>query len=387
MMRMGVGSGQGADSAAAGRGAARQALERLGPGKPDLVLVFASIHFDLPEALKGIREVTGDAPLLGCSTAGEIGTEGVQRNSIVAAAFALPDRKLVTAMVQGPNPDSRAMGRDLAQQLLAAGAKGTAIVFSDGLRGNGTELVRGIYEFLGPACAIAGGAAGDDLRIQETYQIFGDKVHTDSVAGVCLNGLEAGIALKHGFAPVGRPMLITKSAGNQVLEINSKPAAQAYLEYFGLKREDFAGVPFANIPGAHDHPLGIPKLGNEFLIRHFIADTPQGAIVCTGDMPQDHIVRIMHGTTDTLIEAAREASRQALAALGSKKPAAALIFNCASRLMLFGERAQEELDAIKSVIGPDVPMAGFYTYGEMGKFKWGQPMLHNLTLAVCLLPQ
>ena len=110
MMRMGVGSGQGADSAAAGRGAARQALERLGPGKPDLVLVFASIHFDLPEALKGIREVTGDAPLLGCSTAGEIGTEGVQRNSIVAAAFALPDRKLVTAMVQGPNPDSRAMG-------------------------------------------------------------------------------------------------------------------------------------------------------------------------------------------------------------------------------------------------------------------------------------
>ena len=76
MLRMGVGSGQGADSAAAGRCAARQALERLGPGKPDLVLVFSSIHFDLPEALKGIREVTGDAPLLGCSTAGEIGTGG-----------------------------------------------------------------------------------------------------------------------------------------------------------------------------------------------------------------------------------------------------------------------------------------------------------------------
>ena len=167
----------------------------------------------------------------------------------MAAAFATPDRKLVTGMVQGPNPDSRAMGRDLAKQLLAAGAKGTAIVFSDGLRGNGTELVRGIYEFLGPSCAISGGAAGDDLRIQETYQFFGGEVHTDSVTGFCLNGSEAGIALKHGFSPVGRPMLITKSAGNQLLEIDSKPAAQAYLEYFGLKREDFAAFPSPTSPG------------------------------------------------------------------------------------------------------------------------------------------
>jgi hypothetical protein len=49
-----------------------------------------------------------------------------------------------------------------------------------------------------------------------------------------------------------------------------------------------------------------------------------------------------------------------------KKPDAALFFSCASRRDLLGTRTKEEFGIIGSVIGDEVPVCGFYGYGEIG---------------------
>jgi len=61
------------DAGAAGRAAAAQALA--GPD-PKLLIVFCCEAYDLAELADGIRDVAGDTPLVGCSTAGEICTDG-----------------------------------------------------------------------------------------------------------------------------------------------------------------------------------------------------------------------------------------------------------------------------------------------------------------------
>jgi len=61
----------------AGGAAASQALTGT---EPQLVLVFCSDTYDLEDLLRGINETTGSVTLVGCSTAGEIATNGLLRN-------------------------------------------------------------------------------------------------------------------------------------------------------------------------------------------------------------------------------------------------------------------------------------------------------------------
>ena len=45
-------------------------------------------------------------------------------------------------------------------------------------------------------------------------------------------------------------------------------------------------------------------------------------------------------------------------------PKFVLMFNCIAREKLFGARANDEIQAVMKIIGNEVPLLGFYTYGE-----------------------
>src|ERR1700690_1091419 len=66
----GVGSSAATEALVAGRESADQALAGLGGQTPALVIVYASVRYDLPALLGAIRRVTGDVPLVGATTAG-----------------------------------------------------------------------------------------------------------------------------------------------------------------------------------------------------------------------------------------------------------------------------------------------------------------------------
>lgn len=79
----GVGRSSGTDSARAGAQAAEQAM-RGAEGK--LIVVFASETHDLTALLGGIRTRTSEIPLIGCSTAGEIASDGPGDEGVVVVA-------------------------------------------------------------------------------------------------------------------------------------------------------------------------------------------------------------------------------------------------------------------------------------------------------------
>ena len=96
----------------------------------------------------------------------------------------------------------------------------------------------------------------------------------------------------------------------------------------------------------------------------------------------------MIGSLEGAIQAARIAAMEALSQMQGRTPQVALIFNCIARRKLFGRRALDEIETIRDIIGPSVPLAGFYTYGEIAPvegLKTNPAFFHNETVVILLL--
>jgi hypothetical protein len=266
-------------------------------------------------------------------------------------------------------------------------------MFPDVLAGNGADIVRGILDVLGQNFLVVGGAAGDDFNFEKTYQYLNGEAHSGSVVGVGIAGnLKFGIGVKHGWFPLGAPMKATKARGSVLYELDGKPAINIYRDYFGeeearrLEKETLAKL-------AITYPLGIRVNGNaEMLLRDPLTVDPSGAITCTAEIPQGAEVRLMIGSREEAVKATRIAAKNAVSQLEGVTPRAVIVFSCIARNKLFGERSGEEITAIRDIVGKNIPIIGFYTYGEQAPFE-GNPIstvdstgsvFHNETVVICI---
>jgi len=368
-LHAGVGVGYGDDSFSAAVAASQDALGRLSGGKANAVIVFASSKYNQEEVLKGVRSICGDATLVGSSTAGEIVTEGpVAVSSVAVMVLASEAIKFYAASGQPISASPHAAGKMVADEVKKmAGAEELKafIMMPDVLNGNGAETVRGVLESLGQHFPVVGGASGDDFQFKKTYQYLNDKVQTDSVVGLGMTGdFKIGIGVKHGWIPIGAPMKVTKSEGGVLHEVDGKPAIKIYEDYFGeeeaaaLKTETLARL-------AITYPIGLKVEGSEeMLIRDPLSVDANGSITCAAELPEGSEIRLMIGSVEEAVKVAKAAAANALEQLNGEKPKAIVIFNCIARNKLFGQRSGEEIVAIQEVLGRDVPLIGFYTYGE-----------------------
>jgi hypothetical protein len=47
------------------------------------------------------------------------------------------------------------------------------------------------------------------------------------------------------------------------------------------------------------------------------------------------------------------------------------------------QRVEEEVEGVKDVLGDQVALTGFYSYGEIAPFGWGESCeLHNQTMTI-----
>ena len=240
-----------------GASAAEQALLH---DDPKLVIVFCSEALDLEAALRAIRSRI-DAPLIGCTTAGEIATTGPRDASIVVTVFGGDGFAVDTSFAEGASHDLRAAGAKAARCIPGSDVHPhrVLLLLTDGLAGDQQEILRGAYGVLGAGVPLVGGCAGDDLKMSRTLQLHGDRILSDSVvaAGIA-SSAPLGIGVRHGWRRVGEPMLVTASEGNRVYTLDDRPALDVYLERMG--------VPAA--PATNDerlarlaltHPLGLNR--------------------------------------------------------------------------------------------------------------------------------
>ena len=370
-IRVGVGTSKRADSFRAGRDAASLAKEMMGRGAPDLTIVFASVIFDQEQMLKGVRSAVGETPLVGCSGAGEITGQGPDKKSIAVMTLASDSLQSVIGLGQAISRNAREAGQQAAKEAASLGQQMRQVfmMMPDGLRGNGADIVRGVQEILGRSFPIVGGSAGDDFLFKQTFQYYNDRVLSDAVCGVLFGGnVTVAIGARHGWRTLGKPRVVTMASANVIYEIDGRSAVEIYEEYFGKDTAELKEEPLARMAILYPLGMGVPG-EEEYLLRNALRAEDNGSLVCAAEVPEGSEVRLMMGSRDACVEAARTAAHQALNTMGDASAKVAIVFSSISRYKLLGRRGGLEIDAIRSVLGEDVPIIGFYTYGEQAPLR------------------
>lgn len=377
------------DSQAAGRESVRLALRSLGKD-PDIVFVFSSVKYDQAEVLKGVRSEASNTLVVGGSAAGEITSTVTVFDGVASMAIASDQITFATGYSEGVSKDSFAAGAGAAKHVLENAKEKPSLFISlpDGITGNGEAMVKGAQSALGENFPIIGGSLGDDYRFKQTWEYYQDQLLTDAVVGVGVSGnFSYGFGVKHGWQPVGLPMKVTKAQGTLLQELDGKPALTIYQDYFGKDASELIKEPLARM--AYTYPLGLSIEGSEeLLIRDPVLANEKGEITMAAAIPEGTMIRLMIGDKEQAINAAKEAAQTALNQLEGRPPRLILMFNCMARNKLLGVRCSEENQAVQGIIGKDVPMLGFYTYGEQGPLlgRKGTPAyFHNETMTMLVL--
>ncbi len=389
-LRAGTGLSRARDSYAAGREAALASLAPLGSapssGPPALVVTFTMPGHDLPALLAGIRSVTGTAMLVGATASGEI-----VRDEYLGFGGGVG----VLSMTAGPYRFGVASAHhirddlDQAGQLITRTSRGEAgpspyaavFLLADSLLGDLQQIVQGVYRVTGAQVPIIGGCAGDEQKFRRTFVFHNDTIVEEGAVAVWIaSERPLRVVTRHGWQPIGPPMLITRAKSTEIIEIGGRPAATVYEEQLGFAPGQLTQENFWNT--ALRHPFGLLQPDGSVVIRVPRARTEEGWLRIQGcPPPAGGAIQIMTGSPDMLLDIADGVARDAL----NEQPDASVLFafSCAARATIFGPRTPEEPRRLQSAAG-DIPVFGFYCCAEFARTS-GVLGTHNATLTALAL--
>jgi hypothetical protein len=255
----------------------------------------------------------------------------------------------------------------------------TTLLTSDGRMLDGEGIVKFIEKLAGPDISMFGGMAGDDLSFSGTWIFTHNKATDYGMAALVLDETKIelnGLAFS-GWKPMGVSRIVTKSEGNLIYSIDNRPALEIYLHLLGqeISASDDQ-IDFFDRIGVH-YPFQIERENREPKMCNPIGyDKEKQALVCESDVPQGSSLRFSTPPDFDIIETVIDKADK-LKIEHNAEADALLIFSCAGRLSALGPMAHEENEGIQKVW--NVPMAGFYTYGEFGKGINDKHEFHSTT--------
>jgi hypothetical protein len=337
------------------------------------------------EPLAALRRAYPSAHLMGCSTAGEIcGTE-VRDDTLVATAVHLEHSVVKGAQTRLQDADeSAAAGERLAAALPPEGLV-HVFVLAEGVDINGSALVEGLRRGLPAHVTATGGLAGDGDRFQETFAFWDEAPARGVVAALGLYGprLRVGFGSLGGWDPFGPERLVTRARGNVLYELDGRSALDLYKVYLGEHAQDLPASALLfplSVRGENTDPP---------VVRTVLAvDDEQGSLTFAGDVPMGTHARFMKANFDRLVDGAARAARHSYQPVGEGSPDLALLISCVGRKLVLKQRIEEEVEAVRDVLGPRTVLAGFYSYGEIGPFTPdARCELHNQTMTITTLTE
>jgi len=355
-------------------------------GDVQLVLAFGERNYSAnPEVQSDIRRHYPRAHIIGCTTSGEIQDTQLLDNSLCITAIAFRHTQIQVSSTQINDDAIEVISKKLVDALPKEQLR-YVLVLSDGQKVNGTELVNGLQQHLPKDTIITGGLAGDGTEFNETMVWHNEYVESGRIliAGFYGDHVQIGHGSVGGWDPFGPKRLITRSENNVLYSLDDKPALALYKTYLGEHAKDLPS-------SALLFPLLITKEDNsDPVIRTILnIDETNNATIFAGDVPQGAYAQLMRANFDRLIDGAEDAADHALTSLDQISPAGlVLMISCVGRRLVLKHRTEEELEAVKEVIGDKHTYTGFYSYGEISPvLSHGPCALHNQTMTVTLITE
>lgn len=377
MFRCAIGHSEGVRTALVVRQALDQLKDKLEGQLPGAILVFASSDFDHAIMLSEIAAEFPDVPISGGTTLGEFSTDfGLSDDSIIITGFVSDTIRFASGVVRNISADS---GENIRQSWKMSVEElgeepSLCLAFPEaGIIDVGAVLR--IFSDIAEEndCVFAGGIAGSGpgspqppvsfhefgaVRGGVTFLLFGKDAAVDTVA--CRNWTE-----------IGRSGIVTESSGTEILTIDSSPALDFYREQLGPKA-----------PALPEFPLSVRENGSSvYTIRGLLAiDEERGSVRLSDAVEKNSVVRLTKSNPQLLLEEVYN-KLKAIPSEVVDKSMIALAFSCGARRWMLGTGAHKEIATIKHALPCNFPLAGFYSFGEIGPVRCGlHSQLHNHTL-------
>jgi hypothetical protein len=350
-------------------------------GEADLVLVFgARTILEDVSRFDELRKRYPNAEIVLGSTSGEILEDLVYDDTLGITAIDLEKTAIKAVSISIDDAGSSAdAGAQLATMLQGEGLC-HVFILSDGLNVNGSEIVKGINSTLTSVVTCTGGLAGDAALFSKTIVGLNAAPQEKNIVAVGFYGdsLKVGYGSVGGWDIFGAERLVTRSEGNVLYELDGQSALDLYKRYLGDKA--------AELPGsALLFPLGLKFTeDSDTIVRTVLAvDEEKGSMTFAGDLPEGSYVRLMKANFDRLVNGANLAAKHTKVRNNADGNTLALLISCVGRKLVLGQRVEEEVEAVKEVLGENATIAGFYSYGEISPLvESAKCELHNQTMTI-----
>jgi hypothetical protein len=325
------------------------------------VLVFFSPALDAAAFAAALKREFGDAPVFGCTTAGELGPEGLTEGGAVAVGLRARDFAAVAKRIEDIDASTlekvrRELGGARAELgVVEGGAPGRnrfALLLVDGLCLHEEALISTVAACLDDI-QVVGGSAGDGMNFGMTQVIYDGRARANSAVLLMIStDLPVRPFKCNSFEPTSVKLVVTDADIDRriVRELNAEPAAREYARTIGVAESELNAYVFAA------HPV-IVRVGGDFYARSIQRANPDGSLTffCAID---EGLVLTAAGRLDTLgvVEQMFADTERELG------PVAAYIgFDCLHR-RLDAEQRQivRDLEDLYRRHG----VVGFNTYGE-----------------------
>ncbi len=386
MLRMAVGQTEELDGEFAAEEILRQCAEALLGQEPQAGLLLASHDLDLEDFLAAVTTAYPEMELIGCTTLAPMSSvSGYVEGSTTLTLFASDVLDFTTGLGSGVVADVAAASRRAVEEAARKTNKDPALLLVTPTVENfdPTVAIDVMGEVLGPTVPVFGGGALPDYPIAAPWlggmQFYGKEVLTDALPVLLISGpLNVSVGVAHGWNPVGKTAVVTKSDDDTVYEIDGEPILDFYRHYLGVESEPAIANPLAILD---------EETGRYYLRAPMSYDQEVGSATFLGSIPQGATVQPAMATTDEILGGTEASLSEAVEAFpGEAIPEGALIASCAVRNILLGSRSGGEIERIRAGLARNMPVTGFYSYGEIAPLgRDTAPRFHNETCVTVLI--
>lgn len=340
-----------------------------------LGIVFCSIVYQLDELSKLFARYNID--LFGGTSSGEIADDKAYEESIAVMLLDIDREYYKLKIVDAEGMTSYQAGRDVAEWAKTVFEKPSFMVMSAGLYADGEQIVKGIIDEIGYQAPLFGGLAGDDLRMKGTFVFSSTQIISNGVNALIFDGnaIELHGMAVSGWKAIGTPKTITKADRNVVYSIDNLPTLEVYKKYLGVK-----GISSDHTLAA-EYPLLVEREDGSSVLRAAMIVNEDKSMVYAGTVPEGAKVRFTMPPGFEVIGCAIEQFSTFSQQISEAN--AVVLFSCKARHLALGPMIEDEISAIRKLW--NVPLVGFFTYGEIGPCSKSRCDFHNDTLSLVLI--
>lgn len=333
----------------------RRIAAALGPEPMALVIIFAAPSADLGAIPRGFG---GGAPVMGCTTAGEIGSAGYTNGRIVVAGLPARHFSADTMLIENlaALDAEQVIGETIRRRAALVQRHPErdnefAFLLVDGLSFREDALVAALAAGLG-AAPLFGGSAADGTRFLRPFVLHGTRVLRDAaVVALVRTHCPLRVFRFDHLRPAATRMVVTDAEPERrtVRRINAEPAAQEYARLLGKDPAQLNPFTFAA------HPV-VVRIGGRHHVRAIRQVADNGDLIFYSAIGEGMVLTLAE-PEDMAAHLARE-----LAALSNGiAPAAILACDCVLRRM--EAQQKQKLGALSRLLAAH-GVVGFSTYGE-----------------------